>query len=111
MNTVNTLYSEIKDFDNLRLLVNKSDQYLVIYFYPKNEKNQEHINNLISSVRSHGKRITKLYISETTIFPGLKQNHPSTCIYKNGYKLIHLYGHVSKAIIDTSLQRFVMGKK
>lgn len=107
---MNTVYSEIKDFDNLRLLVNKSDQYLVIYFYPANSKNQDYLNDLISSVRTYGKRMTKLYISDTCNFPGLQQCHPSTCIYKNGYKLIQFYGHVSKNIIDVSLQRFI-GKK
>jgi hypothetical protein len=104
---MNNLYTEIKDFNNLRLLVNKSDQYLVIYFYPPNEKNQDYINSLINSIRSYGKRMTKLYISETTNFPGLKQTHQSICIYKNGYKLIHFYGNVGKPIIDASLQRFI----
>ena len=101
------MYTELKNFDNLKLLVNKSDQYLVIYFYPQTEKNQDYINNLVNSVRTYGKRMTKLYITETSSFPGLKQSHPSTCIYKNGYKLIHFYGHVNKTIIDSSLKRFV----
>lgn len=98
---------EIKDFNNLRLLVNKSDQHLLIYFYLPGKKNQTYINNLMASVNKFGNRRTKLYISEITKFPGMKQDVPVTSLYKGGYKLIQLNGHVDKVIIDASLKRFV----
>jgi hypothetical protein len=97
--------TEIKDFNSLNLLVNKSDQYLMIYFY--NLKTNNYIDQLNRSIRTYGKRQLKLYTCDVSKFPGMNQNEPNTCIYKNGFKLVHFYGHVSQKIIDTSIQRFI----
>jgi hypothetical protein len=99
--------TEIKDFSSLNLLVNKSDQFLMIYFYKTNNCNQTYIDQLNRSIRNYGKRQLKLYICDVGKFPGMNQDEPNTCIYKNGFKLVHFYGHVSQKIIDTSIQRFV----
>lgn len=102
-------FTEIRDFQQLRGIINKSGnaKLLVYYYCGIDQKNQEYINTILSSIRKYGKRATKLYICDLCLYPGMNQESQSLCLYTEGHKLFQLNGTPSQKIIDESLIRYV----
>lgn len=103
---MSSTFTEIKDFQQLRGIINKSANAKILVYYYCTQKNQEYINTLLRSIRKYGKRATKLYLCDLCLYPGMNQESQSVCLYSDGRKLFQLNGEPKQKIIDESLIRY-----
>jgi hypothetical protein len=100
-------YTEIKDFQQLKGIINKATNVKLLIYYYCESKDTDLINQLIRSIRKYGKRTTQFIICNLTIYPGMNQSTQSICMYSDGRKLFQLNGNPNKKIIDECLIRYV----
>jgi len=98
--------TEITDFNNLRLLVSKSKDHLLIYYYLPNQKNEEYLIKINRAIRRSKRRI-KVYTCMVTKYPGINQKKPSVALYYNGRRFTQIYAEVDQSILDLIVKRFV----
>lgn len=100
-------FTEIRDFQQLKGIINKSQNVKQLVYYYCKDANQDCINQLVKSVRKYGKRTTKLYICNLCLYPGMNQETQSVCLYSEGHKLFQLNGNPGQKIIDEIMSRYI----